>query len=39
MSIDLIPELVLAKSRCQSLNAIKNLNLWGNNILGIELLR
>ena len=34
----LTTELVLAKSKCEHLCAVKNLNLWGNDIEDMKLL-
>jgi len=34
----LTAELVLAKSKCEHLYAVKNLNLWGNDIEDMKLL-
>jgi Leucine-rich repeat (LRR) protein len=35
----LTPELIIAKTKTESLHLVKNLNLWGNNIDDLKVLR
>jgi hypothetical protein len=35
----LTPELIIAKTKTESLHLVKNLNLWGNNIDDLKVLK
>ena len=39
MGKELTQELIAMRSKCERLDQVKNLNLWGNDISGVAILR
>ena len=39
MGKELTQELIAMRSKCERLEQVKNLNLWGNDISGVAILR